>query len=647
MSKTIAHYGAWRSPVSADLLVTAGVSLNHLHINRHSVYWVEGRPLEKGRYVLVKRAPQPAQIRDATPAGYNVRTMAHEYGGGAYIGQDETIYFTNFSDQRLYRQPPNSAPQPITPEPPAPRSIRYADLRITPDGHWLICVREYHQTDRGVINELVALPTDGSAEPHVLTTGYDFYAAPRISPDGRQLAWLAWQNPQMPWDGTELWVAPLSAEASLGQARHVAGSMDESIFQPEWNPDGVLHFISDRSNWWNLYREVAGEIEAIAEHAVELGEAQWVFDLSRYVFLDDQSIVCVYSENGIDHLGRIAPGNAQLTPIPCAYTTLHWLRTDGALLWLIGGSPTSSNTVFSLDPTNGAITIVKQGLQVNVDPAFISIPQPIEFPTENNQTAYAIYYPPTNPHFQAPVGERPPLIVICHGGPTSAAQAQLSLRIQFWTSRGLGVVDVNYGGSTGYGRAYRERLKGNWGIVDVMDCINAARYLIDQGEADGERVAIHGGSAGGYTTLRALTWQNFFAAGASHFGLAELETFVTDTHKFEARYLDGLIGPYPEQKALYYERSPVNFADQLNSPVILFQGLEDKIVPPSQAEIMVEALKAKHLPYAYLAFEGEQHGFRKAENIMRSAEAELYFYGQVFHFDPADEIEPVKIENLR
>ncbi|MFN8488709.1 MAG: prolyl oligopeptidase family serine peptidase [Caldilineaceae bacterium] len=646
MGKMIAPYGAWRSPVSADLLVKAGVSLGYLHVATDTVYWVEGRPLEKGRYVIVKRTPD-GKISDVTPAGYNARTLVHEYGGGAYIVHGATVYFANFTDQRLYRQTPTSAPQPITPEPPTPRSLRYADLRITPDGRWLVCVRESHQTDGNVVNELVALPTDGSCEPHVLTTGYDFYSAPRISPDGRQLAWLCWQNPLMPWDGTELWVAPLDAEAKLGPARHVAGSVTESLFQPEWSPDGVLHFISDRTDWWNLYREVNGKIEAVALYPAELGEAYWVFDLSRYVFLADQSIVCIYSEDGIDRLGRIAPNRQQIEPIACEYTALHWVRTAGATLWLIGGSPTSGSTIFSLDPTQHTITPIKQGMQVDVDLAFFSIPQPIEFPTENQQTAHALYYPPTNPHYQGPANERPPLIVICHGGPTSATNAQLSLSVQFWTSRGIGVVDVDYGGSTGYGRAYRERLKGNWGIVDVLDCINAARYLIAQDKVDGQRVAIRGGSAGGYTTLRALTWQNFFAAGASHFGLAELEAFVHDTHKFEARYLDGLIGPYPAQKALYYDRSPVNFADQLNTPVILFQGLEDKIVPPNQAETMVAALQAKKLPHAYLAFAGEQHGFRKAENIIRTSEAELYFYGKVFDFDPADEIEPVEIENLR
>ncbi len=645
MEKRIAPYGAWRSPIGAELLAAASISLGALQIDNGDLYWVEGRPLEGGRYVIVKRTAD-GQTRDVTPAGYNARTMVHEYGGGAYIVQDATVYFCNFSDQRLYRQTPTAAPEAITPEPPTARGLRYADLRVNADGRWLVCVRESHQADGVVINELVALPTDGGAEPRVLTTGYDFYAAPRISPDGRQLAWLAWQNPQMPWDGTELWVATLNADMSLSQPRRVAGSTQESIFQPEWRADGVLHFVSDRTDWWNLYREVAGQIEAVAPIEAELGEPQWIFDLARYDFLADNTIACIYSQNGLDYVGRIRPDRQQMEPIPCTYTSLRGLRAAGDLLWLIGGNPTSGSTVFSLDPASGALTPIKQGLQVDVDSTFFSVPQPIEFPTEHNLAAHAIYYAPTNPHYQAPATERPPLLVICHGGPTSSTRVQLSLGVQFWTSRGFGVVDVNYGGSNGYGRAYRERLKGNWGVVDVMDCINAARYLIAQDKVDGERVAIRGGSAGGYTTLRALTWQNFFAAGASHFGLAELETFVKDTHKFEARYLDGLVGPYPEEKALYYERSPVNFADQLSSPVILFQGLEDKIVPPSQAEIMVEALKAKHLPYAYLAFEGEQHGFRKAENIIRSAEAELYFYGKVFAFDPDDEIEPVAIANL-
>jgi dipeptidyl aminopeptidase/acylaminoacyl peptidase len=644
MAKTTASYGAWRSPITPDLLAAAGVGLGALYTDSPNVYWVEGRPLEKGRSVLVKRTPDE-QVGDVTPAGFNTRTMVHEYGGGAYIPHGDTVYFSNFADQRLYRLPAGGAPEPITPEPPMPRSLRYADGRITPDGRYLICVRERHEADE-VFNEIVAIALTSTEEIRIIASGYDFYANPRISPDGRSLAWLCWQNPQMPWDGSEVWVAGLDPDATLHHPRRVAGSASESLFQPEWSPDSVLHFVSDRTNWWNLYREVDGVVEALAPLDAEFGQPQWVFGFSCYTFLSDGGIACIYSQQGIDHLGIIRPGSGRVEPLPCEYTSLHYIHNDGERLWLIGGSPTSGSTVFSLDPSTGAVNIVKRGLATQIDPAFFSAPQPVEFPTEEGKTSHAIYYRPTNPLFVGPAGEQPPLLVICHGGPTGATQAQLSLGVQYWTSRGFGVVDVNYGGSSGYGREYRQRLNGNWGIVDVMDCINAAKYLIDRGEADPDRVAIRGGSAGGYTTLRALTWKDFFAAGANYFGLAELEVFVHDTHKFEARYLDTLVGPYPERKDLYIERSPVNFVDNLNVPVIVFQGLEDKIVPPSQSEIIVQALDKKGVPHAYLAFEGEQHGFRQAETIIRAAEAELFFYAKIFGFDPADEIEPVKIKHL-
>lgn len=646
MSKLIAPYGAWRSAVTADQLAAAGVSLGYLRVAGDTIYWIEGRPLEKGRSVLVRRTGD-GKIADVTPAAFNTRTMVHEYGGGAYLVNGDTVYFSNFADQRLYRIAPGEAeaPTPLTPDPPAPRSIRYADGVVTADGRFFICVRERHE-EAGVVNELAAIALDGSGAQHIVTGGYDFYAAPRISPDGKQLAWLCWQNPQMPWDGTELWVADLAADATAHNARRVAGGPTESLCQPLWSPDGVLHVISDRTNWWNLYRVVNGALEAVAPIDAELGEPQWVFGQARYTFLPDGAIACIYTQNGLDYLGLIRPGSREIEPIQCDYTALAWLQNDGERLWLIGGSPTSGSTVFALDPTTGQVEIVKRGLRTEIDAAFFSAPQPIEFPTEGGLTANALYYPPTNPHYAGPADERPPLLVICHGGPTGATSAQLSLGVQYWTSRGIAVVDVNYGGSTGYGRDYRQRLNGNWGVVDVMDCINAARYLIDQGLVDARRVAIRGGSAGGYTTLRALTWKDFFAAGANYFGLAELEVFVDDTHKFEARYLDTLVGPYPERKDLYIERSPVHFVDRISAPVITFQGLEDKIVPPSQSEIIIEALKKNGLPYAYLAFEGEQHGFRQAATIIRAAEAELYFYGRVFGFTPADEIEPVAIANL-
>jgi dipeptidyl aminopeptidase/acylaminoacyl peptidase len=649
MAENVASYGAWRSPISAELLAGAAVSLSYVQVAGDQLFWVEGRPLEQGRYVIVQRDAAGTTC-DITPAGYNARTLVHEYGGGMYLVDGGTVYFSNFADQRLYRQTRldngYSAPQPMTPEPPRPRSLRYADGRITPDGKLLICVRERHAADGSVINELVCLPTDGSAEPRIIADGNDFYAAPRINPAGTQLAWLTWNHPLLPWDGTELWVADLADDGTLHNPRLVAGSATEAICQPDWSPAGILTFVSDRTDWWNLYQEQAGEIIALAPLAAEFGRPHWTFGQSYYCFLPDGRIAAIYSQEGIDHLVLMQPGQPGVTAVPCEYTSLSGVHPGERGLWLIGGSPTIGSTVFHLDLTSGATTTVRHSENIAIDPAFFSTPEPFAFPTEDNLTAHAIYYAPTNPLYAAPPDEKPPLIVISHGGPTGATVAQLSLRIQFWTSRGFGVVDVNYGGSSGYGRAYRQRLHHAWGYVDVMDCINAARYLIAQGRVDGERVAIRGGSAGGYTTLRALTWQNFFAAGASYYGLAELETFVNDTHKFESRYLDYLIGPYPAAKTEYADRSPANHAAQLRTPVILLQGAEDKIVPPSQAEIMVEALDANRIPHAYLLFDGEQHGFRQAPNIVRANEAELYFYGRIFGFTPADEIEPIAIKHL-
>jgi dipeptidyl aminopeptidase/acylaminoacyl peptidase len=495
-------------------------------------------------------------------------------------------------------------------------------------------------------NELVVLPADGSAEPKIIASGHDFYSNPRPSPNGRQLAWLSWDHPNMPWDGTELWVADQAVDGTFSNPQRVAGGLHESIFQPEWGKQEELFFISDLSNWWNLYAWQDGTIRPLAPVDAEFGIPQWAFGQTQYVVLSDGQIAYIYSLDGIDHLGLISSGGGGLQPIDTGYTGFYSLATDGERLYVVAGSPANSPALLMINPKSGNVEVLQNSTTLVVDPGYVSTPRPIEYLTENGLTAHALFYPPTNQDYMAPPGEKPPLIVISHGGPTGATDAVFSLAIQYWTSRGFGVVDVNYGGSTGYGRAYRQRLNGQWGVVDVQDCINAARYLIAQGYADEKRVIVRGGSAGGYTTLVALTMHHFFKAGASYFGIADLEPFVVDTHKFESRYLDSLIGPYPEAKALYRQRSPINYVDQIACPVILFQGLEDKVVPPAQAEIMVRALEAKKLPYAYLAFEGEQHGFRKAENIQRSAEAELYFYSRVFGFELGEPVEPVEIKNL-
>jgi dipeptidyl aminopeptidase/acylaminoacyl peptidase len=510
-----------------------------------------------------------------------------------------------------------------------------------------LAVREDHTGQGEAVNTLVSIPLDEQNRDRVLVAGNDFYACPRLSPDGQWLAWTTWNHPNMPWDGTELWLAQVSADGSLSGAQRVAGGADESIQGPAWSPDGRLYFISDRSGWWNIYRrQTDGRIEQVLEMAAEFGQPQWRFDMPTYGFVSAEQIVCTYIQGGVSHLALLDVDSGQLTDLVTPYDEIRNLRYGAGRVLFDGGSPVEFMSIVELSLDDGRLQVLKRSNDLQLDEAYLTRPQAIEFPTENDLTAHAFFYAPKNRDFQAPEGEKPPLIVYTHGGPTGMTSAALRVDIQYWTSRGFAVVDVNYGGSTGYGREYRRRLNGQWGVVDVDDCSNAARYLAQRGLVDGQRLAIRGGSAGGYTTLRALTVHDLFQAGASYFGLSDLEVFVHDTHKFESRYLTTMVGPFPERADLYRERSPIYHVDQLSSAMILFQGLEDKIVPPNQAEIILEAVRAKGLPVAYLPFEGEQHGFRRAENIKRAMEAELYFYGQIFGFEPADEIEPVAIENL-
>jgi dipeptidyl aminopeptidase/acylaminoacyl peptidase len=637
-----APFGSWTSPITADLIASGSVRLTNVEMDGDTLFWLESRPTEGGRYVLVRRGAG-GQVEDVTPAGTNVRTRVQEYGGGSFLIAGDTVFFTDFANQRLHRQDKGDDPFPITPDPDVPAGLRFASMRLTPDGRTLVAIRERHADEgREADNELVTLAATGG-DAQIIASGYDFFAAPAISPDGRQLAWITWDHPRMPWDGTELWLADLHGDGSVTNARAIAGGPQESIFQPSWSPDGALHFASDRTGWWNLYRWDGSQAVALAPYDAEFGQPQWSLDARSYVFLSDGRIACIVVENGIERLAIIeASGNLRWIDTP--FTVFGDIASGGGdRLALIAAGPTQSGSVVLLDTRDGAYEIVKRSNDTEFDPGYISPAEPIEFPTTNGLTAHAFAYAPKNKDYAAPDGELPPLIVFSHGGPTGATAGGLNLSIQFWTSRGFAVVDVNYGGSTGYGRAYRERLKGTWGITDIDDCVNAARYLAEQGRADASRMAIRGGSAGGYTTLAALTFRDVFAAGASYYGVADLGALARDTHKFESRYLDGLVGPWPEAEAIYEARSPIFHTDQLATPMIIFQGLEDAVVPPAQAEMMVAALQAKGITYAYLPFEGEQHGFRRAENIKRSLEAELYFYAHIFGFEPADQIAPVEI----
>jgi dipeptidyl aminopeptidase/acylaminoacyl peptidase len=606
------------------------------------LYWSELRPSEAGRIVVCQRSAD-GTVSDVTPADFNARTRVHEYGGGHFAVSAGTVWFTNFADQRLYRQDRDGAPQPIT----AAADVRHADMAVDQGRGRLYAVREDHTTGAPEpVNSVVSIDWNGKGDAITIAAGNDFYSSPALSSDGSRLAWTTWDHPNMPWDGCELWVGELDQNGHVTSSRKMAGGKSEAILQPEWSPSGELYFISDRSDWWNIYRAWGDGDEPVCPRAAEFGAPQWDLGMRFYAFAGPDEIVCLYSERGGTRLGRIDLKTATMAPVELIYSGLNSVQTNGRKIGLFAASPALAERLLTIDLETGAQEVVKVSNPAHVDPGYLSLSQSIEFPTQGGLTAHAIYFPPKSRDSEGPPDEKPPLMVHCHGGPTSSAGPRYTFEYQYWTSRGFAVVDVNYGGSAGYGREYRMRLNGKWGVVDVDDCINAARFLVGQGLADENRVWITGGSAGGFTALLSLTKRDFYNAGASHFGIADLEMFVKETHKFESRYMETLVGPYPERADVYRDRSAIRFADNLKCPVILFQGLEDKIVPPSQAEVFVAVCKKKELPYAYVAFEGEQHGFRQEQNIRRSIEGELYFVSRIFGFAIADPVEPVEIENF-
>ncbi len=626
----IAGYGSWRSPITADLVAQGSVTRSHVAVDGSDIYWLEQRPSAAGRSVVVRRDAD-GTVHDVTPATVNVRSRVHEYGGGAFAVVQEGVCVSNDADGRLYWQPSGGRPVPITPEAPD----RFADMVIDRFRRQVLCVREAHGPPHAdPVNTLVTIPL-GGGEPRPLVSGRDFVAAPRLSPDGTRLAWLAWDHPAMPWDASELWVAPVADDGTLGGGACLAGGRGESVQQPQWSPGGVLHFVSDRSGWWNLYRW-NGKAEALCPMEAEFGVPQWVFGQATYAFGGMDRIICAYARGAEWHLGSVSAADRQMRPIGGPYTDVAFLRCTDDCAVFVGGAPTRLPGVVALDLTELSYHELSETGAFRIEPEYLSVGRPISFATSGGAAAHALFYPPCNGDYCAPERQLPPLIVMSHGGPTAACSTALRPAIQYWTSRGLAVADVNYRGSTGYGRAYREALHGQWGVADVDDCVNAARYLVREGYVDPERLIIRGSSAGGYTTLCALTFRHLFRAGASYYGIGDLEGLVRDTHKFEAHYLDRLVGPYPELRDTYRERSPIHHVDRLSCPVIFFQGSDDRVVPPTQAEAMVAALRAKGLPVVYLVFEGEQHGFRRADSIARALEAELSFYARVFGFDVAD-----------
>ena len=640
------------------MVVESAVGLADVRVDGADVIWAEGRPAEGGRTQLVRRRADGTRT-DLLPEGQSARTAVHEYGGGGWWARDGVVWFAAWNDQRLYRlEVEAGSATAITPSPQTPRGDRYADGDVSPDGRWIACVREHHPPGaRGAVdvrNELVRLAAYEESLPEVLVTGPDFVAGPRWSPAGDRLCWIEWDHPHMPWDATRLVVRDLTH----GEDTVVAGGAAEACHGASWQPDGSLVFISDLTGWWNLYRysPADGTVTTLVKIAADIGEPPWVLGKSRYATLPDGRIVFARWRDGIDGLAVRLP-DGTVSDLDLEFSAVSCVRAaGGSSVVLIAGTPAAESSISRVmlgdaDEVSSRVTLcpARDLADLGVDAEYVSAPEPLAFPSEGGRTAYGLFYAPANPTCAAPGSDLPPLLVFIHGGPTSTAHPSLRLELQYWTTRGFAVIDVNYAGSSGYGRAYRDALRGQWGVADVEDCVAAARWLGEQGRVDPARLCIRGGSAGGYTTLAALARTDTpFAAGADHYGLADLEVIARETHKFESRYLDSLIAPYPEGRDVYRQRSPIHHVYAFARPLIVIQGLEDEVVPPNQSEMIVDALRAKGVPVAYLPFEGEQHGLRRADNIRRALDAELSFYAQVLGFElPPDEgIEPVSIDNL-
>lgn len=625
-------YGSWKSPITADSIVADSLGLGQVAIDRDDIYWSEMRPIERGRNVVVRL--RDGSAKDMLPAPFSARSRVHEYGGGAFAVSDGTLYFCNDADQQVYRVSQDT-PVAITSTP----TRRYADLTVDGSRRRLIAVCEDH-ADSPIQNSLVTIDLSGDGSTRMLVTGADFYAAPRLSPDGRRLAWLSWRHPDMPWDGTELWLADLHPDGSIETAQHIAGSREEAILQPAFAPDNTLYFVSDRDDWWNLYRWRDGRTDKVVSLEAEIGWPHWVFGESAYAFLSERKLIFAGNRHGVWRLALLDLGNNYIEWLPGPCNEVHSLVAGNGRAVFVGSSDRRVPAVLQFDTQTAEFDILRRATAHAPEMGYLAAPEAIEFPTAGGETAHGFFYPPTNRDATAPADERPPLLVLSHGGPTAAASPALNLRLQYWTSRGFAVLDVNYRGSTGFGRNYRRALYGQWGVADVEDCVHGARFLIDRGDVDARRLAIRGGSAGGYTTLCALTFHALFQAGAVYYGVSDLEALAHETHKFEQHYTDQLVGPYPARRDLYIARSPIHHVHRLSCPLIFFQGLDDKVVPPDQTRKMVQALRGKQIPVVCVEFEGEAHGFRRADNIKRALESELHFYSRIFGFSHSDALTP-------
>lgn len=636
----VSPHGSWHSPFASDSLVNRKVRLSDIKIVDKEVFWVEMRPAEAGRCAIMRR-DRRGKIQSLIPKPYSARTLVHEMGGAPYGVVGDEVLFVNMSDQRLHIYSHNKT-SVFLPQ----NQCRYADFAYRPNSSQLVAVREDHSVPNSeAVNSLVLLDLAWLGTEIIVSSGYDFYSSPALSPDGSQVAWLCWNHPHMPWDETELWVADLDDEGLQTDAHCLVAQPGVSLVQPQWSPDGGLHVISDETGWWNIYSLSDGGLHPLCPQETEFADPQWVMGLSSYAFVESRRILCKWHKEGSQQLGLLELDSGSLTELETPYTEFGYIKAEGNLAVFLGASPSLFPELVLMDLESEKSQVIRRASRDGIDNSFVSQPCSIEFETEGGERAHAFFYAPFNPDHKSPDEELPPLLVKSHGGPTSASSSSLNMEIQYWTSRGYAVVDVNYRGSTGYGTAYRRRLAGNWGLLDVQDCVHAARHLVAKGLADPARKAVMGGSAGGFTTLACLAFTQEFQAGMSRYGVADLGALARETHKFESRYLDSLLGPYPEDATVYEQRSPLNFAQRMTCPVLFLQGLEDKIVPPTQAERMVSALRQNGVPVAYLAFPGEQHGFRKAENIKAVQESEEHFLSQIFGIELSETLRAIEIYN--
>ncbi len=639
--KAVTPFGSWKSPIGIELVARSSHGwIGQLCADGEKLYALRNYTEEGGRGA-VAWIHDDGRSEDITPAPYSARTRVYEYGGDCFAVKDDVVYFSNYPDDRLYRHLPGREPEPITAE----GAMRYADLVLDVRRNRLICIREDHTSAGEAKHTIAAVHLDGDEYGTVLFDQADFVAFLSLSDDGSKLAWIAWNHPNMPFYSSSLWSADVQEDGSLTNVQQVVPEQEESVTDPRWSPDGSLYFCTDRNNWWNLHRWKSGKTENVCPAEAELGNPFWNIGLRMYRFLTPSRVVAAQNQMGTWQVIIIDTEAGRYETIPTPFTYIIRLELVGESLYMVAASATMSRSLVRLDLNSGDLVVLESSVQYPIAADCISAGQHIAYPTENGLEAYGFYHPPKNPDHEAPAEELPPLIINVHGGPTGSHKNALDMGVQFYTSRGFAVFNINYGGSAGYGREYRNRLRGQWGVVDVEDAVNGARYLVERGLADPKRTIVRGGSAGGFTTFAALAFKDYFRAGSSLFGISDVEVFHQETHKYESRYCETLIGPYPQSRDLYRERSAMSKVDEINAPLIIFQGGEDKIVPPNQSQFVARALSERDVPVVYIKFEGEGHGFRKFENVVTLAQSEQAFFGKIFGFEPADELPELEITN--